>query len=147
MAGPFYKQASGLRFECTRCGKCCSKPGPVYFSGGDLERAARFLDLSPARFRRRYHVVTIDGVPAIDPGDRAPCTFLDPETGCTIYEGRPTQCRTFPFWPEVVRRRRSWEKAAVDCEGIGRGPRHSPEEIEQALVECEVMRVPEGEPW
>jgi hypothetical protein len=29
------------------------------------------------------------------------CVALDQKTNqCTIYEHRPEQCRTFPFWPE-----------------------------------------------
>jgi Fe-S-cluster containining protein len=36
------------------------------------------------------------------------CAFLD-GARCTVYEARPTQCRTFPFWKENLRRRGSWE--------------------------------------
>jgi hypothetical protein len=103
--------------------------------------------LTPAAFRRRYRVHRVDGVPAIDPGDTEPCPFHDEAQGCTIYEARPTQCRTFPFWPEVVHRKGSWERAARDCEGIGRGPRHDAVEIEQALILCEEVGLPEGNPW
>jgi Fe-S-cluster containining protein len=144
---PFYRSADGLRFECTKCGNCCTRPGPVYFSGPDLGRAAAHLGLSEAAFRRRYRVTETDGVPAIDPGADSPCVFYDAEAGCTIYEARPVQCRTWPFWPEVVRRRRSWDKAARDCEGMNRGPRVRVEEIEQALFECRDAGLPEGEPW
>jgi len=119
----------------------------VYFSGPDLGRAAAHLGLSEAAFRRRYHVVIDEGVPAIDPGDQSPCVFYDEEAGCTIYEGRPTQCRTWPFWSEIVHRRRSWDKATTDCEGMNQGRRHRVEEIEQALFKCRDIGLPEGEPW
>jgi Fe-S-cluster containining protein len=144
---PFYRSGRGLRFECTQCGNCCTRPGPVYFSGPDLGRAAAHLGLSETQFRGRYHVVTLDGVAAIDPGDQSPCIFHDEEQGCTIYEGRPTQCRTWPFWPEIVFRRRSWDKAATDCEGMNRGRRHRVEEIEQAVFACRDAGLPEGDPW
>ncbi len=55
------------------------------------------------------------------------CVFLDraSEPGkaiCSLYEDRPTQCRTWPWWPENLRDRRAWQRAAKHCEGIGRGP-------------------------
>ncbi len=146
MAHPFYLRENGLRFECTGCGECCRRPGPVYFSGGDLDRAARFLGLSGPAFRRRYGVYHLNGTPAVDPGAAA-CPFLGDDDRCSIYEARPTQCRTFPFWPETARRRRSWEAAARGCEGIGRGPVHPPEEIERAILDCAEAAVPEGDPW
>ena len=34
------------------------------------------------------------------------CVFLS-EGRCTIHSVRPTQCRTFPYWPELINRR-SW---------------------------------------
>ncbi len=119
----------------------------MYFSGPDLGRAAAHLGLSEAAFRRRYRVVDDEGVPAIDPGDDSPCMFYDADAGCTIYEGRPTQCRTWPFWPEIVHRKRSWDKAAGDCEGMNRGRRFRVEEIEQAIIACRDAGLPEGDPW
>lgn len=147
MARSFYKSAGGLRFTCTGCGACCRRPGPVYFTGGDLERAAAYLGMTPAAFRRRYRVRRRDGVPAVDPGPDSPCVFLGEDDRCTIYPARPTQCRTWPFWPEVVRRKRSWEKAARSCEGMNHGRRHSPAEIEAALEACRRAGLPEGDPW
>ena len=42
--------------------------------------------------------------------------------GCTVYEQRPEQCRTFPFWPEIVERKATWNRTARYCPGIGKGP-------------------------
>jgi len=146
MSHPYYREAEGLRFECTGCGACCKRPGPVFFPGPDLARAAAFLDLAPGEFRRRYRVRKVDGTPAMDPGD-VPCPLYDDDRGCTIYDARPTQCRTFPFWPEIARRRRSWEKAARECEGIGRGRIHRVAEIEAHLEACAEVGLPREAPW
>jgi len=35
---------------------------------------------------------------------------------------RPQQCRTYPFWPEIVETRGAWQEEARRCEGMGRGP-------------------------
>jgi len=147
MSQPFYEKAGGLRFACTRCGNCCVRPGPVFFTGGDLQRAAAHLGVTPAAFRRAHGVTLIDGAEAIPGRDDRPCVFYDPATGCTIYEGRPTQCRTWPFWPEVVTRARSWHKAARDCPGMNQGPLHTPEDVRESLDDCDTAGLPEGEPW
>jgi len=146
MSRPFYQNHSGLRFECTRCGNCCTRPGVVYFPGEDLERAALEVGLSTAAFRRRYALKLVEGIPALDPGPR-PCPFYVEEQGCSIYAARPTQCRTWPFWPEVVRRQDSWKKAGLECEGIDRGPRMPLREIEASIMECEDAGLPEADPW
>lgn len=143
---PFYRRANGLRFSCTDCGNCCTRPGPVFVPPTDLARLASHLGLSERVFRRRYRVREIDGMLAIDPGD-VPCPFHDEQVGCTVYEARPTQCRTWPFWPEVVGTKRSWQRAGQDCEGIDQGPRVTVQEIETHLEACVRVDLPEGDPW
>ena len=50
------------------------------------------------------------------------CVMLDEKTNlCTVYESRPTQCRTFPFWPEMIRRGAWTAEAKRICEGVGNG--------------------------
>lgn len=56
------------------------------------------------------------------------CIFLDRKTVpgkavCSLYEARPTQCRTWPFWPENLRSRRTWEqvKLVTPCPGMDSG--------------------------
>ncbi len=60
------------------------------------------------------------------------CIFLDRErvpgkAVCSVYEDRPTQCRTWPFWPEVLESEREWEatKRVTPCPGMGSGALHS----------------------
>ena len=45
------------------------------------------------------------------------CVFLR-DNRCSIYPVRPKQCRTFPWWPEVVESKEAWEDTARRCEGI-----------------------------
>jgi uncharacterized protein len=49
------------------------------------------------------------------------CHFLR-DDGCSIHPAKPTQCRVFPFWPELVEDKREWRKTAAYCPGIGKGP-------------------------
>jgi Fe-S-cluster containining protein len=49
------------------------------------------------------------------------CPFLEGH-GCSIHPAKPTQCRTFPYWPELVESKREWNRTAKYCPGIGKGP-------------------------
>jgi uncharacterized protein len=53
------------------------------------------------------------------------CVFLRDER-CSIHEVKPLQCRTYPFWPELLEDRATWEEEGALCEGIGRGIEHHP---------------------
>jgi Fe-S-cluster containining protein len=57
------------------------------------------------------------------------CIFWREGTGCSVYEARPEQCRTFPFWPELIASREGWE--SVDwCQGKDQGRVYERPEIE-----------------
>eukprot|EP00976_Prorocentrum_cordatum_P046652 942764-Prorocentrum_minimum.AAC.2 len=45
------------------------------------------------------------------------CVFLE-NNRCGVYQARPTQCRTYPFWRENVLTAHDWETEATACEGI-----------------------------
>ena len=125
--------AKGLRFECTGCGECCrarhGKPSWVYVTIDERRRLARHLKLSTSTFTRRYCAKSNGFFHLRDPS--SDCVFLD-GARCTVYEARPGQCRTFPFWRENMGQR-AWNKTARECEGIGRGRRWSVTEIEVRL--------------
>lgn len=126
--------AKGLRFECTGCGECCrtrnGKPSWVYVTIDERRRLARHLKLSTSAFTRRY---------CEKPGGfwhlRSPtsdCVFLD-GARCTVYDARPGQCRTFPFWRENMSDKAWNGPVARECEGINKGRVWSVEEIETRL--------------
>lgn len=130
---------SGLRFECTRCGRCCTNHGDyahVYLSGAEVRALARYLDLPLEDFERRYTFVDEDGWTQLQlAGDR--CVFLQVDGGCGVYGARPTQCRTFPFWREFVVQGRWTEEVRGVCEGIGSGKSWSAEEVERLMIQME----------
>ena len=48
--------------------------------------------------------------------------LLDKETRrCTVYDTRPRQCRTWPFWNSNLRSREAWDEAAEACPGCNKG--------------------------
>lgn len=113
---PWFKE--GLRFKCTGCGKCCTgSPGYVYLSKPDLEKLAARFSLSLKEFTKKYTRLVDEQYALLDAPGSHDCIFLK-EKKCTVYEERPTQCRTFPWWIYHLRNPKEWEEAGKRCEGI-----------------------------
>ncbi|HEY2014404.1 MAG TPA: YkgJ family cysteine cluster protein [Bryobacteraceae bacterium] len=113
--------AEGLRFECQPgCTECCEQKGFVYLTEDDLVRIAAHLAMSTQAFEQLYVYRTKNQRRLRVPKD-VNCHFLK-DGGCSIHAVKPTQCRVFPFWPELVDSRREWKKTARYCPGIGQGP-------------------------
>lgn len=108
----------GLRFKCTGCGGCCTgSPGYVYLSESDLERLAVHHQLTPQEFAKKYTRLVDGQYALLDRPTTYDCIFLQ-DKQCTVYEARPVQCRTFPWWIHNLRDEKDWEEAAKRCEGI-----------------------------
>jgi Fe-S-cluster containining protein len=134
---PFWRD--GLRFECQGTGKCCTARGEygyVYFTLEERRRAAALLGMRTSAFTRRYCVSDEDGTYLKNP--KQDCLFLE-DRRCTIYEARPAQCRTWPFWPENMDPEVWNRDVAGFCEGVGKGPLRTAEEI-RALLEVHTRR-------
>ncbi len=125
---PWY--ANGLRFECTRCGRCCAgEPGYVWVENEETHLIARFLKIPEKEFLRRFcrRVVFRTSLRERPNGE---CVLLTP-TGCRIYPVRPAQCRSFPFWPQFLKRPERWNALKDRCAGVGHGRLYSRQEIEE----------------
>jgi len=109
-----------LRFKCQPgCTNCCTQKGFVYLTEADLKRIAKFLGMPAADFERRYVYRTSRQLRLRVPR-QVQCHFLV-DGGCSIHSVKPTQCRIFPFWPELMDDKREWRKTAAWCPGIGKG--------------------------
>jgi len=127
----FYQD--GIRFECQGEGKCCisrGRYGYVYLSFNDRRRLAVHLGITNAEFASTY-ANKVDGLYELKYTGKD-CPFLK-RGRCDVYDARPGQCRTWPFWPEnmnsVV-----WERDVASwCPGVGRGRLYTADEIEDIL--------------
>ncbi|MBW7930975.1 MAG: YkgJ family cysteine cluster protein [Gammaproteobacteria bacterium] len=126
----------GVRFACQGSGRCCVSRGAygyVYLTLEDRRRLAAILGM-PTRQFTREHCAQTDGLFHLK--ETGPeCRFLV-DNRCAVYEGRPTQCRTWPFWPENMPAR-AWTAIAAFCPGVGKGAVIPAERIEAALDEQE----------
>jgi Fe-S-cluster containining protein len=124
--GPWY--ADGLRFACTHCGGCCTGPtGYVWCSDEEAGALAGALKIDVAEFLSRYtrvlhgrrSLTEVHGEFGYD------CVLLrrsgSEQTRCAAYDVRPTQCRTWPFWPENLASPEQWRHAGARCPGVAAG--------------------------
>lgn len=130
----FYK--NGLKFECKNCGHCCAdEPGYVFLSEKDIQVLSDGLNLSKDDFIITY-CRTIDfgamKLVSLIEKDNYDCVFLT-DKGCKVYEYRPIQCRTYPFWQHILEDEKSWNDEALQCPGMNKGKIHSKKEIESYL--------------
>ena len=124
--------ATGLRFGCRRCSRCCRhEPGYVFLTREDLQRLAEGLRLPAGEVLAGYcrlvrvgafRRVSLQELPNYD-------CILWGEEGCRVYEHRPLQCRSFPFWPANLGEAGDWERLKSACPGVGGGRLHPAEEI------------------
>ena len=149
---PFY--AEGLKFSCTRCSSCCRhESGFVYLSENDLSRLANEFGMDYTSFVETW----CRWVPFAQDRERLSlkeksnfdCIFWNDSEGdttcCTVYNVRPLQCRTFPFWDYILCSPKAWEAAGADCPGINSGETHSREKIEGLAGQMEEELVIERE--
>lgn len=135
-----------VKFKCQPdCGKCCISRGQygfVFLTEMDMKNLEAYLGIprsdwataSDFLFTRRSN-----GIPErawYFTGGEKQCRFLQ-GTKCSVYEARPVQCRTFPFWPENMNPR-VWDTLKEFCPGIGKGKEWDDEDI-GSTVAIQVM--------
>ena len=105
---------------CKNCtGKCCAgEPGNIWVNKEEIKNIAGFLDLSSEKFIK-YYLTKIHyrySLKELKIRDDYKCVFFDDKNNkCSIYEVRPAQCRTFPFWDYF---KNNAEEAVKECPGV-----------------------------
>jgi hypothetical protein len=80
------------KMDCLKCANCCKTTGPL-FTDADIERVSKYLRQKPQKFIEQYLRIDEDRDYVLQ---SVPCTFLDTENACLIYDVRPKACREFP---------------------------------------------------
>lgn len=126
---PWYQD--GLSFECTQCGACCSgEPGFVFVDQDEIEAMAATMKMEVPAFEHKFTRRVGNRVSLVEYPD-GDCIFLDPKSRhCLVYQSRPIQCRTWPFWDSTLETKADWEETCEVCPGAGTGKLYALEEIE-----------------
>ena len=128
----WYKQ--GLHFQCAGCGGCCTgAPGYVWLTDEEEKQIAEFLGISLDEFEKTYTRMVYGLRRSLKeiPQSNYDCIFFNSETKqCSIYDVRPAQCRTWPFWDSLLESQNAWDEASKSCPGCNQGPLIPFEEIE-----------------
>lgn len=131
MSEPWYRD--GLRFECTRCGDCCTgAPGYVWVTDEEIAALAAYRGESVAEFTAA-HTRAVGRRRSLRERANGDCVLFDRGRGCTVYAARPAQCRTWPFWESNVATPEDWERTCEACPGSGKGELIPPEEITRRI--------------
>lgn len=85
-------EAEFKKTDCLTCANCCKTTGPL-FTLADIERISKYLKQKPQQFISQYLEIDEDKDYVLQ---SVPCTFLDNENACMIYDVRPKACREFP---------------------------------------------------
>jgi len=134
---PWYHE--GLRFKCSQCGDCCTgAPGFVWINKQEIAALAELVSEEVEEFERIY-VRKIGIRKSLKEFPNGDCVFFDTEARkCNVYDARPRQCRTWPFWDSNVRNEEAWEETCAACPGSGKGKLHQLETIE---LQRKVMKI------
>ncbi len=105
---------------CNSCeGRCCTgESGYIYVNKSEIEGIAKLLDMEVVDFAKEYlfkkgYKYSIKERKFHESYE---CVFYNRETnGCTIYDARPVQCKTFPFWDYYKTR---VDELKQECPGI-----------------------------
>jgi len=149
---PWY--ADGLNFTCTCCGNCCTGgPGYVWITLEEIARLADHLKLSVKETIRRhcrklgtryslkerqnpttksFDCIFLKEIPAPLNNGKEVDRIEQPKRVCGIYEVRPLQCRTWPFWDGNLASKQQWDKTSnTVCPGMSTGKHYPLDRIEE----------------
>jgi len=95
------KSKPKLKYDCSKCPAYCCAYEHIPVTKRDIARLAKHHGLTPEVAEKRFTKKVPDGYRVLrhqkDTVYKTACRFLDLETRrCTIYDARPTVCRTYP---------------------------------------------------
>lgn len=135
---PWY--SGGLKFKCTGCGDCCTgAPGFVWVNQEEIDGIANAMGFADVEQFEDKYVRKIGIRRSLVEFPNGDCVFFDSETRkCGVYEQRPRQCRTWPFWDSNIRTEEAWKETCQSCPGSGKGKLYS---LEQVETQRKVMKI------
>jgi hypothetical protein len=131
-----YNRLKKINFSCTRCSNCCRhEPGAVFLTKSDVKAISSHLQMDTLTFLKKCcRPVERSGSMIASLLEKVNYDCLFWNNGCIIYEDRPMQCRTYPYWPMIVESNLVLESEKGRCPGIGRESSFTLDERYEMLV-------------
>ncbi|WP_321777860.1 YkgJ family cysteine cluster protein [Sulfurimonas sp.] len=105
---------------CSDCeGRCCTgESGYIYVTKAEIQNISKLLNFKEEDFVKDYLYKKgyKYSIKEIKYDDSYECVFYNRDIkACSIYDERPSQCRTFPFWDYYKTRLDELKK---ECSGV-----------------------------
>ena len=78
--------------DCLTCANCCKTTSPI-FRNAVINRIAKHLKVKAGSFTEKYLKLDEDNDYVLQ---QSPCSFLNEDNTCQIYDVRPLACREYP---------------------------------------------------
>jgi len=85
-------EAEFKKMDCLSCANCCKTTSPI-FRDADIRRISKHLRIKEGKFISNYLRMDEDQDYVLK---SSPCSFLDNDNTCSIYDVRPLACREYP---------------------------------------------------
>ncbi len=123
MSNLITQEGFNFAFEATACdtceGRCCTgESGNIFVTQQEIEKLAMLLKMDEALFRVTYLIKKGYKFSLKEKvvGLSNDCIFYDRKIGgCGVYDARPLQCRTFPFWDYF---KNNLQELKNECPGV-----------------------------
>lgn len=106
---------------CNSCiGNCCiGESGYIWINSAEIQALALHLKISSEDLKKRYlnkieYKYSIKEI-QLASNNYACCFFDLDKKQCSVYDARPNQCRTFPFWDYF---KKNEEEVYKECPAI-----------------------------
>jgi Fe-S-cluster containining protein len=104
---------------CETCrGECCRWGGYVWVTEEEIQAMAELMNLELEAFADEYVKAAYGRLSLqerLRDGEYHCCLFDRFNNRCLVYQARPEQCRTFPFWEQY---REDYSKLLTLCPGV-----------------------------
>ena len=123
MSNIIRKESFPYAFDSSACatcqGRCCTgESGYIYVTKDEIKDIAEVLkiDINELRVKYLFKKGYKYSIKEFKYNDSYECVFYDRQSnGCRIYNARPSQCKTFPFWDYYKTR---VDELKQECPGI-----------------------------
>ena len=85
-------EAEFKKMDCLSCENCCKTTSPI-FRDADIRRISKHLRIKEGKFISDYLRMDEEQDYVLK---SSPCSFLDNDNSCSIYDVRPLACRDYP---------------------------------------------------